>query len=465
LDLGHSHTDLIRENAFLRQQLIILNRQIKRPHLTNPDRFRLVLLSRFTKFWKQTLHIVQPDTLLRWHREMFRLYWRQKSQGQPKISSETIALIQKIAKENHLWGAERIRGELLKLGIRVSKQSIQKYMPKERRSRSSNQTWATFYSNRNLLRMFTMTLEMIPLPENSPLAIAGRAANREAARSSFIEYRSRKAMNTLRRQDADLALFTEYLQSAGTPAADFANDPNSWRGITWGLVEGFVKWQLMNGYAVDSVNVRLSTVKQYAQLALKAGTLEVSEYAMIRTVKGYSHKETKRIDEKRRADGLDTRKGTKKAHAVAITDEQAKHLMQSDGTAKGKRDALLMCLMLDHGLRVGEVATLQVSDFDLTGGCMTFYRQKVDKMQMHRLTDRALQAARAYMKIAPKEGSLWRQGDRKGTNKLKKQQGLTERGINKRVELVGRRIGIEKLSPHDLRHYWGRSFGRLVNAS
>ena len=73
-DLGRSRTDRIVENAFLRQQLIVLNRQIKRPQLTNPDRFRLVLLSRFTKFWKQTLHIVQPDTLLRWHREMFRFY-------------------------------------------------------------------------------------------------------------------------------------------------------------------------------------------------------------------------------------------------------------------------------------------------------------------------------------------------------------------------------------------------------
>jgi integrase len=313
--------------------------------------------------------------------------------------------------------------------------------------------------------MFIMTLEMIPLPENSPLTIAGQTANTEAARSSFIEYRSRKAINTVRRQDADLALFTEYLQSAGIPAADFANDPNSWRGITWGLVEGFVKWQLLRGYAVESVNVRLSTVKQYAQLALKAGVLDVSEYAMIRTVRGYSHKETKRVDEQRRNDGLNTRKGSKKAHVVVITDEQAEQLMQSDGTEKGLRDALLMCLMLDHGLRVGEIATLQVSDFDLRAGRMVFYRQKVDKTQTHRLTDRTLRAARAYMKLAPKEGSLWWQADRKGTNKLKKEQGLTERGINKMVELLGRRKGIEKLSPHDLRHYWGRSFGRLVNAS
>lgn len=70
-DLTSSRTDLVVENAMLRQQLIVLNRQIKRPQLTNPDRFRLVLLSHFTKFWKQALHIVQPDTLLRWHGELF----------------------------------------------------------------------------------------------------------------------------------------------------------------------------------------------------------------------------------------------------------------------------------------------------------------------------------------------------------------------------------------------------------
>jgi hypothetical protein len=107
-DLTRSHTDLVVENALLRQQLIVLNRQIKRPQLTNSDRFRLVLLSHFTKFWQQALHIVRPDTLLRWHRELFGMYWRKKSQGKSKISTETIALIQKMVKENRLWGAERI---------------------------------------------------------------------------------------------------------------------------------------------------------------------------------------------------------------------------------------------------------------------------------------------------------------------------------------------------------------------
>jgi len=145
-DFKSSRTDFIVENAMLRQQLIVLNRQVKRPQLNQRDRIRLVLLARCTRFWQQTLHIVQPDTLLRWHRELFRVDWRRKSKmRKPRISHETIALIKKMAKENRLWGAERIRGELLKLGIRVSKRTIQSYIPKK--GKASCQTWATFIKN------------------------------------------------------------------------------------------------------------------------------------------------------------------------------------------------------------------------------------------------------------------------------------------------------------------------------
>jgi len=154
-DLTRNRTDLVVENALLRQRLIVLKRQIKRPQLTKTDRFRLVLLSHFTVFWKQAIHIVQPDTLSRWHRGLFQFYWRRKSQGKPKISPETITLIEKMAKENGLWGAERIRGELLKLGTEVSKRTIQKYIPKNKKAHSSShivpmpfrETWATFLNN------------------------------------------------------------------------------------------------------------------------------------------------------------------------------------------------------------------------------------------------------------------------------------------------------------------------------
>jgi transposase InsO family protein len=149
-DLKRSRKDLIAENALLRQQLIVLNRQIKRPQLTQGDRMRLIGLARLTSFWKKALHIVQPDTLLRWHRDLFRRYWRwnskPKQKRKPRISSETIALIQQMARENLTWGAKRIRGELLNLGIRVSKRSIQKYIPADRHEKSG-QTWSTFLKN------------------------------------------------------------------------------------------------------------------------------------------------------------------------------------------------------------------------------------------------------------------------------------------------------------------------------
>lgn len=143
-DLARSRADLVVENALLRQQLILLKRQVKRPPLSNADCIHLVLLAHFTKFWKQALLIIQPDTLTRWHQNLFRMDWRRRSQGRPKVESETIILIQKMANENLLWGAERIRGELLKLGIEISKRSIQKYMPKDRKAHSSSQTWTTF---------------------------------------------------------------------------------------------------------------------------------------------------------------------------------------------------------------------------------------------------------------------------------------------------------------------------------
>src|SRR5215831_12674017 len=78
-DLGRSKSELIAENVLLRQQLIILQRQVKRPTFTRTDRILLVLLARIVRTWQQALVIVQPDTLLRWHRELFRMYWKRKS--------------------------------------------------------------------------------------------------------------------------------------------------------------------------------------------------------------------------------------------------------------------------------------------------------------------------------------------------------------------------------------------------
>ena len=102
-DLGRSKTELVAENALLRQQLIILRRQVKRPTCTKTDRVLLVLLARMVRTWKQKLFIVQPETLLHWHRELFRLVWKRRSKApahKPKVAVETIALIREMATKN-----------------------------------------------------------------------------------------------------------------------------------------------------------------------------------------------------------------------------------------------------------------------------------------------------------------------------------------------------------------------------
>ena len=111
-DLARSKSELVAENALLRQQLLILRRQVKRPACTKTDRMLLLLLARVVRTWKQALFIVQPETLLRWHRQGFKLFWKYKSRAastKPRISPETVALIKEMARDNRLWGAERIR--------------------------------------------------------------------------------------------------------------------------------------------------------------------------------------------------------------------------------------------------------------------------------------------------------------------------------------------------------------------
>lgn len=291
---------------------------------------------------------------------------------------------------------------------------------------------------------------------NDVMTQAGKAANEQAARIAFEDHTARKADNTIRRKIADLALFETFLQSAGVPASGLYDNPQAWRGITWGIVEAFKVWQVNQGYAIGSINGRLSTVRTFARIAAKAGAISPEESILIASVQGYARKEAKHIDEKRRADGLETRKSTKKAEAVTIPEDIAQELKQQPDTPQGRRDALVMCLLLDHGLRVGEIAILTRQAFDMKAGTFTFYRPKVNKTQTHILTADARKAAAAYFKKdAPADGVLWRRSC-KGTAKLSSQlsEKSATRALTKRVELLGRHAGIDGLSAHDARHYW-----------
>ena len=126
-----SRRDLALESLVLRHQLQVALRSNPHPRLRAPDRVLWVWLRHIWPHgWRQHLHVVRPETVLLWHRNGWRLYWTWKSRtrlGRPRLSAELKTLIGRISWENPLWGTERIRGELLKLGIVVSNRSIRRY--------------------------------------------------------------------------------------------------------------------------------------------------------------------------------------------------------------------------------------------------------------------------------------------------------------------------------------------------
>ena len=142
---------LIIENLVLRQQLAIMRQSIKRPRIRKRDRLFWILLSHFWKGWQDALIVVKPETVIRWHRKGFKLYWTYKSRkrvlGRPPIDPEIRKLIIDIAKANTLWGAPRIHGELQKLGITVSERTVSNIIKKHRPTKPPSQTWRTFLTN------------------------------------------------------------------------------------------------------------------------------------------------------------------------------------------------------------------------------------------------------------------------------------------------------------------------------
>ena len=145
-----SRAALQLENLALRHQIGVLQRSARRrPKLTSRDRLLWMCLSRLWSDWRSALAIVQPETVLAWHRAGFRLFWtwkvRRGQPGRPVISREVRDLIRKMCRENPGWGAPRIHGELLKLGIDIGESSVSKYMVRCRKPPS--QTWRTFLEN------------------------------------------------------------------------------------------------------------------------------------------------------------------------------------------------------------------------------------------------------------------------------------------------------------------------------
>ena len=148
-DCFRGRASLQMEVLALRHQLDVLKRSVKRPKLTASDRFFWACLAGTWRSWRSGLIIVKPETVIGWHRKGFRLFWtwkvRRGHAGRPPVSKEIRQLIRSMSRDNPLWGAPRIHGELLKLGIDIGETSVGKYLV--RRRNPPSQTWKTFLEN------------------------------------------------------------------------------------------------------------------------------------------------------------------------------------------------------------------------------------------------------------------------------------------------------------------------------
>lgn len=145
-----SRSDTALEILALRQQLAVFKRKRPRPQLNRLDRFFWTTLRRFWSRWADALLMVQPATVVGWHRASFRLYWRWRSRprgGRPKITEEIRGLIRRWAEENPDWGAPKIHGELQKLGFVVSERTIGRYLRRLRRRGDPGKRWLAFLHN------------------------------------------------------------------------------------------------------------------------------------------------------------------------------------------------------------------------------------------------------------------------------------------------------------------------------
>jgi len=288
----------------------------------------------------------------------------------------------------------------------------------------------------------------------TPMTTFAREADAFVATKALEIYRQKKSKQTVRRHMSDIALFEQFLASTNQlPALDYQNEIEPWGLVTHGVLEVYRQWMLNQGYAMGSVNGRLYTARKYCELAFQSGFMGEEQFRLVQTIKGYSGDERRNIDEQRSETRMEK---AKKAVPTPLTYEQAEALKAQDIPC----DALIMCLFIDHGFRVGEVVRLRISDFNLAAGELKFYRHKVNKTQTHRMTPATLAAARTYLEKTKSTNWAF-----PGNEKLNKDDEVGEvlgvRYINRLVGRLGKALDIADLSPHDLRHYWATRATKL----
>lgn len=313
-------------------------------------------------------------------------------------------------------------------------------------------------------------------PYDEALAQAGEAAERVVRRHVFANYQRKRSEATKQAQQNDLSLFSRYLASAQivrSPEALYS-DPAAWDGMNYALLEGFREWLYYQqpegtngqkqGYAIRSVKRRLSTVRQYCRLAYRSTVIPFEDLSRILDVEMDSYADGVNIDQQRRAQGMTPRLlPTRKVTPTPVEPEQAAKLKQTTTAGPrlrehdvvlAERDELLMCLLIEHALRVSEIVALDATSINVKRHALTVRRSKTYSVDVLELMPATHVAAEKYLPLLPEEGPLFYGYEGKR---------ITRFGIFDRVRVLGALVGIANLSPHDLRHYWTKDVFKKGN--
>ena len=304
--------------------------------------------------------------------------------------------------------------------------------------------------------------------ETDKMILAGQLANEKAASDVFAEHMRHKAEETKKAYKMTVNLFSQALAEININRSTdlLLSDPEAWRGVTWAIVKGYRDWLLSKGYAIGSINQRLSIIRKMADLAGQAGVIPDDERLRIRGVAGFTRKTGRRVDEQRDVTRLSNQKGENNF----LERDQVYLLLKSlPDNPQGRRNQLMLGMLIYLGMRVSELVALSMSDIDidLVGGILHIYRQKTDTDSQLDMPVPLRQLLRDYLEVRPEglgNGHLLAASRREavkinpdGSELLPR--AMSKRAIQGRVRRLGQHIlEIDDLSPHDMRHSLAETF-------
>ncbi len=262
----------------------------------------------------------------------------------------------------------------------------------------------------------------------------------------FSNYSQALAESTRKRQQKELALFRAFLVEKGKSVGDLSQQVQAWKQVQREDVKDFIYHLAQEGYAASSVNMYLHTIKTYCRLATIANVFDQHEYHLINnlhatgSVKGTIH-------------------FPKDTEEPLLKDTHVEHLLKQPDTSQGRRDKLLLLLLVRYGLRPKDITTLNRNSIDFSKETLTFYNHYLDDYQTYRLDKETIRAAQLYLsdELASDPIDPLFSGHRKDRTTAIR---LTDRAINSRIRTLGVAIGLSHLSPQDCQEYWKNCGGK-----